>query len=102
MSLRFIVVALGAIFAGCESESPPIPACFVCSDQMPHARICSSQLGRLEFDGDRYTCNLYFGASQLCESANYCCRRGGLVVNESEQCVAPDTLAEESEDAVEL
>ena len=102
MNIRFIVVVLGVIFAGCESESLPIPACFVCSDLMPNARICSSQLGRLEFDGDRYTCNLYFGSSQLCESANYCCRKVGLVANTSEQCVDPDTLTEESEDGVEL
>ena len=65
---------------------------------MPHARICNTQLGRLEFDGERYTCNLYFGASQLCESADHCCRKADLVVNESEQCVDAESIPEPSVD----
>ena len=99
MNIRFIILALGVFCVGCETDTQPTPACYVCSDQMPHARICSTQLGRLEFDGERYTCNLYFGASQLCESADHCCRKSGLVVNESEACVNADMMPEPFDEA---
>ena len=97
MSARFIVVAFGVIVAGCETGTQPNPACFVCSEQPPHARLCSSQIGRLEFEGDSHTCNLYFGATQLCESVEYCCHKQGLVANAVDLCVDPETVSEESE-----
>ena len=102
INMSCAVIALGFIVSGCETGTDPTPACFVCSDQMPHARYCSTQIGRLEFDGDLYTCNLYFGANQLCESPEYCCRKMGLLLNEQERCVDAENMGENTDSTREL
>ena len=93
MFIRSILFAFLATCAACESEPEEVPVCFVCADQAPHARECGSHLGRIEFDGQQHSCNLYFGLTQLCESPEYCCGRLGLFPNENYQCVAIEQRA---------
>ena len=89
MFVRFIVTGLILILSGCNADTQENAACFVCSDQAPYARICDTQLGRLEIDGDVYSCNLYFGHTHKCESADRCCQQKGMVSNDHFQCVLP-------------
>ena len=92
MSRLYFSTLTAVLCFACGEQSEPVSACFVCAEQRPYARICDEQLGRLDYDGEVHYCNLYFGHTQRCEAAEICCERLGLVLNEVDVCVSPETL----------
>ena len=91
MSRLYFAVMLVILCFACGEQTEPVSACFVCAEQRPYARICDAQIGRLNYDGEIHYCNLYFGHTQRCEAAETCCKRLGLILNEVDVCVSPET-----------
>ena len=100
MSRLYFAVMTVVLCSACGEQTEPVSACFVCAERGPHARICDEQLGRLDYDGEMHYCNLYFGHTQLCEAAETCCKRVGLVLNEVDVCVSSETVTNSDEQAL--
>ncbi len=90
--IRPLVCLLILMTIGCEQHEEVSQACYICSELPPHAQICTLEVGRIEERQETYICNLYFGASHLCESAQHCCGKFGLVSDEMGGCVSPKSI----------
>ena len=95
--LRPVVCLLILAFVACEQPQNMSRSCYICTSSPPHAQVCHAQLGRIQQKEDTYACNLYFGESHLCESAEHCCQQAGLLTNEEGVCESPDTVAKDGE-----